>query len=114
MTTGIEYLERNHLTSGYTKIFVYKPTNDIGLWYENLKFAQMQLQELCAKGELTELEESNSLMKLRETLLENEGMVTHPSLISFHPAASSWFWTLTLIWAMWILAMIFGAFAYEC
>ena len=114
LTTGIEYLERNHLTSGYTKIFVYKPTNDIGLWYENLKSAQAQLQELCAKDELTELEESNSLMKLRETLLDNEGMVTHPSLISFHPSASAWFWSLALIWIIWILAIIFGVCAYEC
>lgn len=52
LTSGINYLEQNNLTSGYTKIFVYKPTNDIGLWYENLKSAQLQLQELNEKEEL--------------------------------------------------------------
>ena len=113
LTSGINYLEQNNLTSGYTKIFVYKPTNDIGLWYENLKSAQLQLQELNEKEELTELEESNSLMKLRETLLDNQGTVTHPEGIMFHPSYASYFWTAVFIWMLWILAFAFGVVAYE-
>lgn len=113
LTSGINYLEQNNLTSGHTKIFIYKPTNDIGLWYENLKSAQLQLQELNKKEELTELEESNSLMKLRETLLNSTGSVTHPEGVMFYPSYASFFWTFVLIWMLWILACIFGAIAYE-
>lgn len=113
LTSGINYLEQNNLTSGHTKIFVYKPTNDIGLWYENLKSAQLQLQELSKKEELTELEESNSLMKLRETLLNNEGTVTHPEGIMFHPSYASYFWIAIFIWMLWILAFAFGVVAYD-
>ena len=109
----INYLEQNNLTSGHTKIFIYRPTNDIGLWYENLKSAQLQLQELSKKEELTELEESNSLMKLRETLLDNQGTVTHPEGIMFHPSYASYFWTAVFIWMLWILAFAFGVVAYE-
>lgn len=113
LTSGIEYLETNNLTQGNTKLLVYKPTVDIGLWYENLKSAQTQLQELNSKEELTELEESNALMKLRETLLDSEGTVTHPSMISFYPSHVSWLWTMILIWLMWIGAVVFGVIAYE-
>lgn len=110
LSTAIEYLEKHGLTSGNTKIFIYRPTNDIGFWYENLKSAQTQLSELSQKEELTELEESNALMKLRETLLD-EDAVTHPDLISFYPAHVGWFWAMWLIWLLWVLAFIFGLMA---
>lgn len=113
LTKGIEYLENHNLTSGYTKIFVYRPTNDIGIWYENLKAAQNQLQELSNKQELSELEESNCLMKLRETLLDNNGMITHPTCISFYPNDTGWFWRMCLIWIFWVIAICTGLFAYE-
>ena len=111
LTTGIKYLEENDLTKGNTKIIFYKPTYDIGLWYENLKSAQVQLQELNTKKELTELEESNALMKLRETLLDAEGSVTHPSMISFYPTHIGWFWSMCLIWILWVFGGIIGSFA---
>ena len=113
LTSGIEYLETHDLTDGSTHIFIYKPTNDIGLWYENLKSAQYQLQDLNSKDNLTALEESNALMKLRETLLNNEGSVTHPVMISFYPAHVLWSWVLWLIWLVWIGAIAFGACAIE-
>lgn len=100
LTSGIEYLEENNLTNGNTKILIYKPTKDLGLWYENLKSAQSQLRELNFKEELTELEESNALMKLRETLLGPEGSVTHPPMLSFYPNHVSWFWYMMLIWLL--------------
>ena len=113
LTSGIEYLEENNLTEGFTKIFVYKPTNDLGLWYENLKSAQAQLQELNDREELTELEESDVLMKLRETLLNSEGSVTHPFLISFYPNYLTWFWIMCLSWLSWLGSVVFGVFATE-
>lgn len=113
LSSGIKYLEENNLTEGSTKIFIYRPTTDLGLWYENLKSAQAQLQELNVKEELTELEESNALMKLRETLLNSEGSVTHPDMISLYPNHIGWFWTMWFIWLLWIGAFIFGFNAYD-
>ena len=113
LTSAINYLEANNLTSGDTSILIYKPTNDIGLWYENLKSAQAQLTEACAREDLTALEESNILMKLRETLLDNEG-ITHPSTISFYPNHIAWFWWMLFIWLIWIGAVIFGFLASDC
>lgn len=113
LTAGIKYLETNNITSGSTKILINNPKNDIGIWYENLKAAQTQLQEMNKREELTELEESNALMKLRETLLSSAGNVTHPSMISFYPSHISWFWSMALIWLFWVGAMIFGIAAYE-
>lgn len=110
LTSGIEYLEENNLTEGNTKIFVYRPTRDIGLWYENLKSAQSQLQELISQEGLTELEESNALMKLRETLLDAEGYVTHPTMITFYPNHFMWTWALWFIWMLWGIAPIIWIF----
>ena len=112
LTTAINYLETNNLTSGHTGVIIKNPKNDIGIWYDNLKSAQEQLQELKEKEDLTDLEESNALMKLRETLLD-EGSVTHPSMISFVPNHAAWFWSMCLIWTLWILALIFGIAAHE-
>jgi len=114
LSTAIEYLEANDLTHGNTKIIVYRPENDIGFWYENLKSAQIQLQDLNAREDLTELEESNALMKLRETILNSSGSVTRPENIMYYPAHVSWLWTNCLIWLLWILAAVFGVIAYEC
>ena len=114
LTSAITYLENNNLTSGNTKIWIYKPTTDIGLWYENLKSAQEQLQEVCEREDLTELEESNMLMKLRETLCDGEGTITHPSMISFYPSHVGWMWSMCLIWILWIGAFIFGWCAVDC
>ena len=113
LTTGIEYLETNNITSGSTKILINNPKNNIGIWYENLKSAQTQLQEMNKREDLTELEESNALMKLRETLLSSKGNVTHPSMISFYPSHISWFWSMVFIWLIWGVAMIFGIAASE-
>ena len=108
LTKGIEYLESHNLTSGFTKFIVYKPTNDIGIWYENLKSAQAQLQELKQKEDLTELEESNALMKLRETLLNSDGAVSHPQYISFYPNSTLWAWSLMLVWILLFIAFFAG------
>lgn len=102
LSKAISYLEEKNLTDGYTKIFVYQPINDIGIWYENLKNAQIQLQEMKAK-EVTELEESNALMKLRETILNNDGLVTHPLGISVANNFTSVFWFNCTSWLLFIL-----------
>lgn len=113
LTKAIDYLEANDLTSGYTKIFVYYPKNDIGMWYDNLKSTQTQLRDVLEKKEITELEESNMLMKLRETILDDDGCLTHPTGISLHPNYTVMFWLNVTLWLLWILGGVFCFLAYE-
>ena len=113
LTSALEYLEANGLTEGKTHILISSPTKDIGIWHENLKSAQGQLRALKEKEELTEMEESNALMKLRETLLNSKGSVTHPENISLYPNHISLFWLNSFLWILWIVALIFGIAAKE-
>lgn len=113
LSLAIAYLEENDMTEGHSQVFIKSPANDIGAWYENLKSAQAQLQELKARDDVTELEESNALMKLRETLLSNEGYVTVPNNISLYPSQVALVWLNVLGALFWVLAIICGIIAYE-
>lgn len=113
LTKAVDYLETNNLTSGHTKIFVYYPKNDIGMWYDNLKTAQSQLRDMLEQDEITELEKSNMLMKLRETILNDDGTLTHPEGISLHPNYALMFWLNSTLWLLWILGVVMCVFAYN-
>lgn len=113
LTSALNYLEANGLTEGKTHIFISSPTKDIGIWYENLKSAQKQLRELKEKEDLTEMEESNALMKLRETLLNSQGSVTHPANISLYPNHISLFWCNATFWLFGVLALVCGIVAHD-
>ena len=108
LSKAIEYLEENNLKYGSTGIIFHTPGNNIEFWYENLKSAQIQLQEFESESEL---EESNILMKLRETLLDEAGDVTHPNMISFYPNHVFWFWFLVLGWLLFMIPI--GVFLYD-
>lgn len=108
LSKAIEYLEENNLKHGSTGIIFHTPGNNIEFWYENLKSAQIQLQEFESESEL---EESNILMKLRETLLDETGDVTHPNMISFYPNHAFWFWFLMLGWLLFMIPV--GGFLYD-
>lgn len=105
LSKAIKYLEENNLKHGSTGIIFHTPGNNIEFWYENLKSAQIQLQEFESESEL---EESNILMKLRETLLDEKGEVTCPNMISFYPNHVFWFWLLVLGWLLFIIPMGVG------
>ena len=113
LSIGIDYIEKNNLTQGSTEILVYSPRKDLKLWYENLKSAQSQLKELSLKEDLTDLEESNTLMKLRESLLNETGILIYPTNISTYPNHVSWFWYLCTIWLLSVGALFFGILANE-
>lgn len=113
LTKAIDYLEENNLTSGNTKIFLYYPKNDIGIWYDNLKTAQTQLRSMLDREKITELEESNMLMKLRETILNDNGTLTHPKGISLHPNYTVMFLLNTTLWLLWFLGGWFCLLANE-
>lgn len=80
------YIEKEKLTNGYTSVFWKTPDEDIGFWHDNLKSA---LEELNSVGpNATQLEKSNILMKLRETLLDSDDKkmkVTFPKGIGLFP-----------------------------
>jgi hypothetical protein len=82
---AISYVEANHLTDGSTDVFLKTPSHDLSFWYQNLKTARQSL--LAVPKTATEMEKSNVLLKLKETL----SLV--PSGISLYP--HTLFWALT-------------------
>lgn len=86
LTKAILYLEENNLTEGYTSIVYKTPEDDIGFWYNNLSTSLNEL--LMYSDNLSPLESSNILLKLRETLLDdtkNGTEITIPPGISRYP-----------------------------
>ena len=65
---ALEYIESKGWTEGYTSILWRTEDENIGFWYTNIKAS---LQELESVKESSQLEQTNVLMKLRETLLES-------------------------------------------
>ena len=112
LTTAIDYLEKNEITSGQARFIVKYPKNDIGLWYENLKTAQSQLQQMIFDGDYNELEQSNMLMKLRETLLDGEYVVL-PLCVSLFPNGTLLLWLNTTLCVVWILGGFMCYWTYE-
>ena len=87
------YAEKNGLTEGTVSIFLKDPANDIGFWYQNMKTAYVELENL--PEEATALEKSNVLMKVKESLTgnnKNGQFVRHPSGISIYPYNIAYFW----------------------
>ena len=85
MKTVVGYLEAKGMTSGYTSILYRTPDEDIGFWYQNLKASLGELEKVTPQT--TQLERSNLLIKLRETLLDHGQSVTitDPNGISIYP-----------------------------
>ncbi len=96
---AIAYVEDNDLTDGYTSIFYKTEDDNIGFWYQNLKTCR---EELVTCLESTQLEKTNVLLKVRESLTDDgkDGTeLTLPNGISRYPSNGQFcFWnTLSLI-----------------
>ena len=65
---ALSYVECKGWTDGYTSILWKTEDENIGFWYDNLKASR---QELILVQNSSQLEQTNVLMKLRETLTEN-------------------------------------------
>lgn len=105
LNVALRYMESNRLTDGYTSIWYRTPDEDIGFWYRNVKAARDELDALPPTT--TALEKTNVLLKLRETLMDQNG-VTVPSGISIYPhngfvALLSWVSGLILIIMLWLI-----------
>lgn len=106
LSKAIKYLEAHDLTNGIVSIFLHQPSNDIGYWYSNLKSALNELNSV--KPEASQLEKTNILMKLRETLIdEGKGIVvTTPEGISIYPHNCVMFWIGTVSLVLMFLGLI--------
>ena len=106
LTTALQEIERRGLKTGYTSIFFQTPDEDIEFWYNNLSSASKELEILSPDA--SQLEKSNILMKLRETLLdkgENGAQhVTCPDGLSIYPR--------NVFFAIWGLISLLGAVGY--
>ncbi len=83
---AVDHLEKNKLTEGYTSVLWTTPDEDVGFWYSNLRLSLDELN--TSNPDASQLEKSNLLMKLRETLLdagESGDSVTVPSGMSVFP-----------------------------
>ena len=83
---AVHELERRNVTSGYTSIFYNTPDEDLGFWYRNLKASYDELDRIAENT--SQLERTNVLMKLRQTLLDHSNgneRVTVPCGACFYP-----------------------------
>jgi hypothetical protein len=89
---AIEYVEENKLTEGIVSIFLKNPANDLGFWYQNMKSAYEELENL--EEDSSALEKTNVLMKLRESLTDSsdgdstsvitpEGITVYPNNVIY-------------------------------
>lgn len=82
---AISYIEENGLTTGYTSVFWKTEDENVEYWYKNIKACQKELSECMSS---TQLEKTNVLMKVRETLTDDSEKgtkLTIPKGISRYP-----------------------------
>lgn len=80
---ALKYMEENKLTSGYTSILYKTPDEDVGYWYRNIKSARGELSTIAPNA--SQLEKTNVLMKLRETLAAGTpvGIALYPNNVFY-------------------------------
>ena len=106
---AIEYADEKGYTDGYTSILWRTENENIGFWYQNLKASRIELEEAL---DANQMEQTNVLMKLRETLLdvgETGTFITYPPGLYVYPynmefAILLWFINLLVIgiWIYWL------------
>lgn len=86
LETALVRMEARGMTSGTTAVFYATPADDVGYWHRNLREAHAELKAL--PSDAAPLERSNMLLKLRETILEQDSDgedVTQPGGIAVFP-----------------------------
>ncbi len=84
------YIESHNITNGYTSIVYRTEDENVEFWYRNIVACQNEL-ELCLES--SQLEKTNVLMKVRESLTdegEKGTVLTIPDGISRHPHNVLW------------------------
>lgn len=70
LNLAIGYIEAHNLTSGYTSILWETEDENIEFWYRNILACREELQN-CMNS--SQLEKTNVLMKVRESLTDSNG-----------------------------------------
>lgn len=105
---ALDYIEKENLTSGNSAYIFHTPKNDVGIWYEQIKGAKETTAALLKKAKenpesVSQLEQDNALMKIREVVLDSSKSGTKVTL----PDAIAWFpyqWGMLVWW--WISTII--------
>ena len=104
---ALDYMEANGMTTGYTSVVWKSPDEDVAFWYTNIKQSYEELISLDENA--TNLEKTNLLMKLRETLLDQQEKgesLTVPNAISCFPNNTLWAILKWLCLAMFIGGLV--------
>ncbi len=105
---ALGYIEKKNLTSGNSAFVFNTPSNDVGIWYEQIRGAKETTAKLLERkkkdpNSVSEMEASNTLMKIREVVLDASDGKTTVTL----PASMDWFpyrWIMTIMW--WSAALL--------
>jgi hypothetical protein len=110
LVTALNAIEARGLNSGNAALIFQMPSSDMGIWYQQIKGARLTTSTLISKktsGQVvTQLEQDNALMKIRETVLDQgkEGVsVTGPDNAWIYPL--QWMFYM-LIWVLAICAIV--------
>lgn len=110
---AIETVEKNNWTEGYTSVLWKTEGENVGYWYTNLKASRAELENAL---DATQMEQTNVLMKLRETLLDvgkrgtkityPEGLYVYPYNLEFGILA----WVINIlmfgVWFVWFVKFL--------
>ena len=101
LARALAWINANDLRDGYTSVAWRTPDEDVGFWHTNLTASLQELESV--NPEASQLEKTNVLMKLRETLLDQgeSTIVTEPDGISVYPD------NVAYAWAGWISLIVF-------
>ena len=106
----IQYAEVKGYTSGYTSVLYNTPDEDVEYWYNNLCASRKELLNL---SDSTSTLETNTLMKLRETLTDTGKDGTHviyPDGLQFYPNNFLWgiirYFILIVLFVIFVLIML--------
>jgi len=116
LAKSIDYLNRTGKISGNSAIIFKKPKHDVGIWYRQILAAKSLTEQMVAKGDkATALENSNVLMKVRETLLDNGEHGQHltlPVYISLVPNQLAYIllWWLLIPFGLLVWGMLWAVY----
>jgi hypothetical protein len=105
--SALKFLESKNMTSGHTAVLFQTPDTDVSFWYQNLKASLNELQQLPTNAQ--QLEKSNVLLKLRETLLDHgQGgdVITKPTDIALFPDNKHFFFAYAISIIVGIVSVI--------
>lgn len=113
LNLAIDYVEKHGLTDGYTSVLWKTEDENIGYWYRNLKTCQSEL-EGCLES--PQLEKSNVLMKVRESLTDDSKdgtSLTIPSGMSRYPNNGAWGLARFISYLLILAGLCLCIYAYE-